>query len=57
MQGKDVELLFGLDMLKRHQATIDLAKDALVIQGREIRFLSEHELPRHDSEESYELDA
>lgn len=45
-QGKDVELLFGLDMLKRHQACIDLAKDALVIQGREIRFLSEHELPK-----------
>lgn len=45
-QGKDVELLFGLDMLKRHQACIDLAKDALIIQGREIRFLSEHELPK-----------
>lgn len=57
-QGKDVDLLFGLDMLKRHQATIDLGKDALVIQGREIRFLSEHELPKHSQEEEeYELDA
>lgn len=33
-------------MLKRHQAVIDLAKDALIIGGREIRFLSEHELPK-----------
>ena len=54
-QGKDVDLLFGLDMLKRHKANIDLAKDALVIEGREIRFLSEHELPKHDREEE-ELD-
>lgn len=56
-QGKDVELLFGLDMLKRHQACIDLQKDALVIQGREIRFLSEHELPKSfGADEDIELD-
>lgn len=51
MEGKDVDLLFGLDMLKRHKAMIDLAKDALVIEGREIRFLAEHELPKRDHEE------
>jgi len=56
LQGKDVELLFGLDMLKRHQATIDLAKDALIIQGREIRFLAEHELPKNFREEEIEVD-
>lgn len=55
-QGKGVELLFGLDMLKRYQACIDLAKNALVIQGREIRFLSEHELPRNALEEELEVD-
>lgn len=32
-------------MLKAHQACIDLGKDVLRIQGREVKFLSEHELP------------
>ena len=45
MEGRDVDLLFGLDMLKAHQACIDLEKDCLRIQGREVRFLAEHELP------------
>ena len=45
MEGRDVDLLFGLDMLKAHQACIDLEKNCLRIQGREVRFLSEHELP------------
>ncbi|KAI9467045.1 hypothetical protein BJY52DRAFT_41471 [Lactarius psammicola] len=45
MQGRNVDLLFGLDMLKAHQACIDLEKNVLRIQGREVGFLSEHELP------------
>ncbi|KIL70360.1 hypothetical protein M378DRAFT_619573 [Amanita muscaria Koide BX008] len=44
-QGRDVDLLLGLDMLKAHQACVDLQKNVLRIQGREVRFLSEHELP------------
>jgi DNA damage-inducible protein 1 len=32
-------------MLKAHQACIDLEKNVLRIQGREVKFLSEHELP------------
>lgn len=43
-------------MLKRHQAILDLSKDAMIIQGREIPFLSEHELPKEDRSDDIELD-
>ena len=45
MEGRAVDFLFGLDMLKAHQACIDLEKGVLRIQGREVAFLPEHELP------------
>lgn len=51
MEGRDVDLLFGLDMLKAHQACIDLEKNCLRIKGREVNFLSEHQLPDKAREE------
>lgn len=58
-KGRDVDLLFGLDMLKAHQACIDLERNVLRIQGREVKFLAEHELPdkARFPEETVEIDS
>lgn len=60
LEGRAVDLLFGLDMLvrtaisvlsladgkqKRHQCCIDLSTNTLRINNTEVPFLSEHELP------------
>lgn len=46
MEGKDVDLLLGLDMLKRYQASIDLRRNKLVFENNEVDFLAENEIPK-----------
>ncbi|XP_060066474.1 protein DDI1 homolog 2-like [Ylistrum balloti] len=47
LENQPMEMLLGLDMLKRHQCCIDLKRNKLVIgtTGTETTFLTESELP------------
>ncbi|XP_072308582.1 protein DDI1 homolog 2 isoform X3 [Eucyclogobius newberryi] len=47
LEDQPMDMLLGLDMLKRHQCSIDLKKNVLLIgtTGTETRFLVEAELP------------
>ena len=47
MKKDSVELLFGLDMLKKHQGVIDLKNNLLYLEGTSVAFLSEKDLPEH----------
>ena len=44
---QDIDFIFGLDMLKRHQCCIDLEKNELRVGsiGKSVPFLGEHALP------------
>lgn len=48
LEYQPMDMLLGLDMLKRHQCVIDLQKNALVFSsaGIETKFLPESELPK-----------
>jgi DNA damage-inducible protein 1 len=51
MEGKDVDLLLGLDMLKRFQAVIDLRQNKLIFgDGNDVSFLGEADIPKYVEE-------
>eukprot|EP00854_Cymbomonas_tetramitiformis_P006872 gene6872-8205_t len=49
LENQDMEFLFGLDLLKRHQCCIDLSENKLKIgsAGVAVPFLGEGDLPMH----------
>lgn len=49
LEDQPMDMLLGLDMLRRHQCSIELKRNVLVIgtTGTETPFLSESELPDH----------
>ncbi|KAJ1741980.1 DNA damage-inducible protein 1 [Coemansia sp. RSA 989] len=50
MEGAHIGLLFGLDMLKRHQMCIDLKRNVLAVGAEHIEFLPEHQIPKAEAE-------
>ncbi|KAJ2842339.1 DNA damage-inducible protein 1 [Coemansia brasiliensis] len=50
MDGAHIGLLFGLDMLKRHQMCIDLKRNVLAVGEESIEFLPEHQIPKTEME-------
>ncbi|CDO52495.1 hypothetical protein DV495_000219 [Geotrichum candidum] len=47
MEGKNVDFLLGLDLLKKYQAQIDLKRNVLCIANTEVPFLPESEIPKN----------
>ncbi|KAI7734428.1 hypothetical protein M8C21_004077 [Ambrosia artemisiifolia] len=49
LDSPNMEFLFGLDMLRKHQCTIDLKDNVLRVGGGEVAvpFLPEKDIPRH----------
>lgn len=50
IEGDGPDMLLGLDMLKRHQCTISLLDNVLVVHEERIPFLPESELPKEEGE-------
>ncbi|KYN95705.1 putative DNA damage-inducible protein 1 [Plasmodium gaboni] len=44
IEDYDIDFIFGLDLLKRHQCLIDFKQNALIIQDNKIPFLSEKDV-------------
>lgn len=47
LEDSSMEFLLGLDMLRRHQCSIDLSENCLKIGAEKVPFLGEGDLPMH----------
>jgi DNA damage-inducible protein 1 len=58
LERNDVDLLFGLDMLKRHQCLIDLRENCLHIGSGNVKvpFLAEKDLPDSAKEKQNDME-
>lgn len=48
LENQGVEFLLGLDMLKKHQCSIDLKDNCLRIGDEAVPFLAEKDIPKHE---------
>ncbi|PRT52392.1 DNA damage-inducible protein 1 [Wickerhamiella sorbophila] len=55
LEGLPTDLLFGLDMLKHHQATIHFGQNKLLLGDEEVEFLPESEIPQFAHPEAIPL--
>jgi DNA damage-inducible protein 1 len=58
IENAKIDMLFGLDMLKRHQCCIDLHKNLLTLNAGQISvpFLSDGQIHQKDDDEKMEID-
>lgn len=55
LEKSDVDLLFGLDMLRRYRCNIDLENNCLkfgVLENTSLQFLPDHEIPNREPSEA-----
>jgi len=52
LENDSMDFLLGLDQLRRHQCCIDLGKNVLRIEGEDIPFLAEKDIPKSLTEGS-----
>lgn len=52
LEDQDMEFILGLDMLRRHQCTIDLNRNFLAIGSEQAEFLAEKDIPDSFMKES-----
>lgn len=56
LETSSIDMLLGLDQLRRHQMQIDLKDNVLRVYEHAVQFLPEHEIPKSKDEQDVEMD-